>query len=224
MAGGKYYKRKSKATKQNKKLATKSYVNRVVHKNIEDKYYYLSPAVNIGTLTDNWTEINLCAPTQGDLITNRTGQQIQIKSIELRFVMRGGANELATDDAFNVIRIVMARWSGSTDTPLDDLNTGFSDPINMSLKSGGRLIKKYYDKYVTFTVTSTEKGGGDGYSPTVRQIKYFKRFKNPIKITYGDNGVTMPTSRFILSCIGDSAVATSPMVYCGYTMATFEDA
>lgn len=205
-------------------LATKKYVKKEIHKNIENRYVLHYPSSEFGSISTIWVEHNLCEPTQGDTPSNRTGNEILIRSIEMKMIIQTGADELATDDATNVVRMILGLYTGPTNTPLADGGAGINEAYCKEIGTRGVLARKFLDKYIPLMITSTEKGAGDGYTPQIKQIKYYKYFKNGIKITYGDNTITYPNKRLILSMISDSSAITHPGIINGYIKVVFEDA
>jgi len=166
--------------------------------------------------------INLLA--QGTGSNERIGNQVKIRSIEMKMVISTGTALSVLDDSFNVLRMVLALWGGNTTTPLATAPaTTMNKPIRSGL-SGAGFIKKYLDKYIPITVTCPEASGGDGYTPGLRQIKYYKKFKIPLPITFATNATTYPDKRLILSMISDSSVTPHPGIINGYYVVCYEDA
>jgi len=201
----------------------KAYVAKAIDRNIENKHLGDSLDNTFDSLPNTWTELNVCNPAQGDTAQSRTGRQIKIKSIEIRGVIVQASVESALDEPYNTVRVVLGLYNTS-DTPLADSGTTIDGFVTTNLSTRAYLIKKYLDKYIAMGVSSTEKGGGDGYAPTVRTFKYFKRFKKPIVVMYGDDTTDYPNKRLILSMVSDSSVVPNPGFYHGYYLCTFEDA
>lgn len=225
-----YLNREGKAKLWSKKKAkvsraTKSYVNRMISKNQEDKrlIYNLGGGGFFSSITNAWEERSLCEPTQGDTSITRTGNKIKIKSILVRGVISGGVNELLTDDAYNIVRCIISWYKPSTSTPLATAGSLLGSYITCATTMRNYMEHKMLDKYITFQVTSTEKGGGDGYTPTLKQFKYYKRFYNKY-ITFGDDTATYPNRRLMMACISDSGAVTNPGFLTGHIVVTFEDA
>jgi len=213
-----------KSDKKDNKYATKGFVKKMIHANIENKYVVSYPSVNFETINDDWTEFDFCSPSQGDGLFQRTASQISVRSIELKMVMSNGSAETLLDDPYNVVRMVIGQYHGSDDAPLTTAGAGINDPIMTAISTKANLVKKFYDKYITLQVTGTEKGQGDGYTPQLKQISYYKMFKKPLRITWGDGGDDYPSSRLIISMISDSSATVHPGVVNGYIKVMFEDA
>jgi len=216
----KYYKRSA-----NKRSVTMARIKKYVDRNIENKQTTGSMVTSFGSLSSSWIEVDPTSISQGVTGNTRVGRKVRIKSLEIRAVISSGANELLTDDPYNVVRICIAWWSGAAAAnPLFVTGTTIDAPIRKNLGTRNYLLRKLIDKYVTLTVTSTEKGGGDGYTAGLRQFKYYKSFRKGVLITWGDDTVSYPDKRLIISMISDSAAITNPGVIRGYFVLTYEDA
>lgn len=205
--------------------AVKQYVQRAIGANVENKQVTVSMNATFSAITTTWTEADLCNITQGVTGPARIGRKVKLCSLEINCVIAEGAAEILTDDPYNVVRCMVALWSGAAGTtPLATAGTTINAPIRKNLGTRNYLIKKYLDKYIGLQVTSTEKGGGDGYTPQLKNIKYYKKFKKPILITWGDDTTTYPDKRLMISMISDSSAVTNPGIIAGYAVMTYEDA
>jgi len=205
--------------------AVKQYVNRALDAQVEDKYKFVTLETNFSSLGGiAWTELDFGIVSQGTTTNSRIGNKIRIKSIEINGVLAQAAVEAALDEPYNLVRMVLAQWNGSSQTPLTAGGYTIDEPIIKDWKSQGRLITKYMDKVFPLTITSTEKGGGDGYTPQLKSVKYFKSFGKGIPIVYADETAAYPNKRFILSCISDSLVVPNPGFIQGFVKIRFEDA
>lgn len=205
--------------------AFKYYVNKSIHRNIENKFYTGSLVTVWSSVANAWIEQDLCYPAQGDGISARTGSSIKIRSIEIKGVIAQGSNESAVDDSYNIMRIVIARYNGGNlTTPLATAAASMNTPITNEFYTNGVMRQKYLDKYIPLNVQSTEQGEGDGYCPQVKSFKYYKKFKKPVTIRFGDSGTTNVTQRIMMACISDSAAIVNPGFVAGYWKVMFEDA
>lgn len=202
----------------------KRYVKKEIHKNIENKYFTTDLFTEFGAVNNVWQESNVCEPAQGDEVNNRQGRQIKIRSLEIKGVLTQGSNESLIDDAYNCMRIVIALWTGDDNAPLVGSSATINTPINKVLYTDGKLVRKYLDRYIALSVSSTEKGDGDGYAPKAYKFKYYKKFKTPITVNYGDSGITLPSKRLIVSMVSDSQAVVHPGFINGYILCTYEDA
>lgn len=216
-----------KSAKKTTKVSTavKKYVEKKIDSNTEDKYNIINmTAGGLNSIPSTWVEVNGCTPAQGVSKNQRIGTKIRVKSIEINTVISEGSNGTAVDDQYNIMRVVIGKYTGQTAAPLITAGVGFNDPIKKDWSDArGTLVQKLVDRYIPLAVASTEKGGGDGYTPTLKKFKYYKRFKNFV-ITFADDSINYPNYRLIMSFISDSAVVTNPGFVAGYAVVRFEDA
>lgn len=203
----------------------KQYVQKALDRNTENKYKVLNMVTQYGTVTSTWNEAGLNTIAQGVAKEQRIGNKIRIKSLEIKGCISSGANELLTDDAYNVLRVILGLYRGSSVTPLATSGRGLNDPLRTDyLSANGLLIKKYMDKYITLPVTGTEQGAGDGYTPSVKNFTYYKRWKKGILIQWSNDTTNYPSANLVLSMISDSIAVTNPGFVAGYAVMTYEDA
>ena len=188
----------------------KTFVKKEIEKNIENKVNTLDLDDNFLTVGTTWVEHIMCNPAQGDGMTQRSGRQIKIKSLEIKGVLSAAADGSALDENRCIVRIIIGLFQGTVATPLATAGATINSPITRDQMTRGRLVTKYLDRYVPLDVTSTEKGAGDGYAPQQKGFRYFKRFNKPITITYGDDTATYPDKLLFLSMISDSAAVPNP--------------
>lgn len=204
----------------------KSYVRRAIDRNVEDKFNQLSLVSRWGSLNTTWNEYSFFQPAQGTTGIDRVGGRIRMKSLQITGIIANGSQESALDDPYNVVRIVIAMWKGnSTVNPCT--GTPMNQPIMKEIQAatGASLEWLFLDKYIPLQVTSTEKGGGDGYTPGLRTFKYY--LKIPYKfstVTFGDASITYPNRRIIMSVLSDSSATVNPGFVAGYAKWRFEDA
>lgn len=207
--------------------SVKRYVSRAIDNSNEDKCTYIRLNDIFNSVGSAWVEQIISDPAQGVAKNQRIGQRIKMKSVEIRGVLAQGSNQSGiTDDAWNVMRIVVARFgAGANFTPLQSAGQNINDPISKSFfNQNGRLLHKYLDKYIGLEVASTEKGAGDGYTPTLRQFKYYKKFNKPLFVNWNDNSVNNPSQGLYLSMISDSGAVVNPGFLNGYMLFRYEDA
>lgn len=217
--------RKYSSRKRYSRKSKKGYVEKLIHRNIEDKHVSYSLVTHAGTITDTWIELNISDIAQGYTGITRVGRKINLTALEIKGVIGSGSDELATDDPYNVVRMMVALWyGGGGTTPLGTAGVTLNQPVTKDQNSRNFLMRKYVDKYIPLEVTSTEKGAGDGYTPQLKTVRYYKRFKKPIGIQFGDDNAIYPDKRLMISFLSDSTAATSPGFVAGYWMLHFEDA
>lgn len=217
-------KKKNSTTKgkPKKKLATVAYVNKAIHKNIENKFDYGALATVFTSIGSTWSELPFGLIGRGTEVNKRIGNSITVKSIQLEMVIVGGAVNSVADDARNTIRMVLASWDGDTNQPLGTASWSMDYPIRSTLgPSANNMIKKYYDKYITLPSPGPDD---TGYIPGMRKVSYYKYFKKGYKMNFADATADHPDKKLILSMISDSSVIPNPGVTNGYFVITYEDA
>lgn len=208
------------------RIATKRFVYRAIHKNIENKMVTSSLTQLFNSISNAWIERDICTLAAGTSEGTRVGDRVTVKSIEIKGVIAQGSNETALDDPYNNVRMVIGLYDTAGATPLATNPSG-AITINTPFRPGwvcDTLRKKYLDKYIPLQITSTEKGGGDGYTPGVRTIRYYKRFKRGLQISWSDSTANYPKSRLMLAFISDSSAIPNPGIISGYCVVTYEDA
>lgn len=214
-----YYKKRGRGKKS--QLVTKKQMYSAIHRNVENKFISGALTTSFASVNNTWDEQVLSTVAQGTDQDERIGNHIRLRSLEIKGVIAQGSADSSSDDPYNVMRIVIGLWGSST-TPLGNVAWGINVPLRKNMNPG-ELFKKYYDKYVALTVTSTEKGEGDGYTPGLKQFHYYKKFKNVV-INWGSSATTEPDKRMILSIVSDSAAVPNPGFINGYWVLTYEDA
>lgn len=214
---------------QKRKIYGKRYVTRkqlykAIHNNIENKILTERMVTNYSSVSNTWSESSLMLIPQGIGNNQRIGNQIRIRSLEVNGIIAEGSSGSPADDIYNVMRIVIALWSGSTvTTPLQTAATSLDACIRRTNAPQG-LLKKYYDKYIPLTVASTTDNAGNGYCPNLRKFKYYKIFKKGLLIDFGNSGTLTPDKRLIMSMITDSFGIPNPGFITGYWAISYEDA
>lgn len=208
--------------KPKKKLATVAYVNKAIHKNIENKFHYGTLVTPFASVTSTWSEQAFGLIGRGTEVNRRIGNSITVKSIQLEMVIVGGAVNSVADDARNTIRMVLASWDGDSNTPLGTATWNMDYPIRRTLgPTASNMLKKYYDKYITIPSIGPDD---TGYVAGMRKVSYYKYFKKGYKMNFADATENYPDKRLILSMISDSGVVPNPGVTNGYYVITYEDA
>lgn len=201
----------------------KRYVTKAIDRNIEDKFSTNTMRFIMGSISNAWIEVCVNLWSQGTSTGTRVGRKVQIKSLFIYGTIAGGDSESALDDPYNNVRFVIGLYDGSAGaTPLTTANMNIDSVIKRD--SCRFLRRKYYDKYIVFNVASTEKGGGDGYAPTIKKFRYYKRFKRPINVWFADDTNLYPSIRLVMSAISDSAAIPNPGFVNGYWVVKYQDA
>lgn len=206
--------------------AVRRYVQAALDSAIEDKQLIWSLPGSLPSFPNAsgtaWTELSLAQIAQGDTSITRTGKAIRIKSLEIKGVLASGASETVADDPWNVVRIIIATWRSASSVPCAAASLTLHEPLNIQQQQN--LSKKYYDQYITLPITSSEKGGGDGYAAGIKHFRYYKRWRNGLPIYFADETTAAPSKLLVISCTSDSGAVPHPGFVAGYIKLLFEDA
>lgn len=196
--------------------AMKSYVDR----NIENKFIYGYMSTTFTSIANTWLELDLLnGLSQGGNLNQRIGNAVRIKSIAFRGMLVQGSSQTIADDAHNTVRVVCCKAETSVLTPM--ATAGYTINSFMLANSGFTGLKKVYmDKLIGLPVTGQASAG---YTPSMRVVKFFKRFKNPWKVTWSSNLGGSNNYRIFLSMISDSAAVPNPGITIGNWKVVFED-
>jgi len=192
--------------------AVKAYVAKTLDNRIEDKFSTASIYSVFGALSTSWTEYY---PVIGEGVSGdseRIGRKIGIKSIELRGIM-------VPADLYNVLRVVVS--ISSSGAPMSACGVGISQPLLKSTPVGKVCKRILLDKYIPLDQNFMD---GEAYVPKLKQLKYFKSFKKPLMITYGDSTTYSFDKMIVVSIISDSIITSHPSITTGYIVVKYEDA
>lgn len=164
---------------------------------------------DFSSISSTWSEADRSNVPAGAGESQRVGRHIAISGVHLEGVLSSGVSNLATDDKYNLVRIVIGIWT--TATPCAGLDRDL--PIDKWYQGKGKLIRKIYDQVIPL-----ESPGRDstGYMPALRKVSIHRRFKNPVICTYADDTVNYPDKRVVFSFVSDSGVVTNPGFIEGY--------
>lgn len=186
----------------------------------EKKYAGTTLGNSFSSISSSWSELMMCGPIQGVNFSERIGRKIRISGYEVRGVLTEGSVDGIADDIYNNVRIVIGLYNAGSQFPLTDASTSINHPIESMLNTKGRLIKKYYDKYIGLTTTGK---GATGYCPTMKSITIRKFFKKPIVVEYGTDTNVYGDKMLIMSMISDSIGVPNPGFTCGYFRVWYTD-
>lgn len=155
----------------------------------------------------------------------RSGDKIGLLSFEFTGVIVPGQVGSDTDHQYDVIRIVLATWTGNLATPMTSEGIGINTSITKP-QSSRYLIHKYFDQYVPLkacTIANATAGVSEGYTPTPRKFTYKKYFKTPLIIQYYSTTATTQDHKLILSMVGYNNADTKPGFVAGFWKTTYID-
>lgn len=160
------------------------------------------------SIGNTWAETDLLASlSQGDDIGQRNGRRVYVRAVELRGVLAGAQSNLATDDAYNNVRIVVARYTGGAGslTPLGSSGGAILFSTALVPGYGQNCQRVYYDKIHTL-----QSAGRDsvGYVACAKSISI--KLKTPMLATFNGVGASTNLDHLVVSCISDSTLAPNP--------------
>lgn len=97
--------RKKSRSKKNTKVATKTYVKKILHKTNETKYYELGATP--GNVDFNGSLVLLTGLSQGTTDSQRIGDKINLRAFKIHY-------QLLVGDAYNTFRIIIFQWKPNT--------------------------------------------------------------------------------------------------------------
>lgn len=206
------YRRKFPRRKLKRRVSrsVKKYVAKKLDQQIEDKFYVVPMATAL-TPAAAWDYYDFTAQiTQGDDVSNRTARKIKIKSLTINGVLQ---SQLETSGS---LRLVIFTTYDQSATPLSTVT--FSELIQKNDQGLSQLSRKYYDKYIVFNPILSAT------SYNSRVVRYYKRFRKPIYVTYATSAETSISRRLVMAILTDSASPADLTFTAGYAKITFEDA
>lgn len=183
----------------------KSYVRRSIFRANEQKMRDYDLSTVFATLPNTWVEQDVSTVGEGDALYQREGREIRITSLEIKCTFH------VVDNPGNTFRVVIGLFNGTQATPLATAGVSY-DNILVPVACRNFLMKKYFDKYICINTASE----------TDRYFHYFKKFKKPIVIKFGDDTSTYPDKRLFVSIMSDSGAVTHPYVAAGYSLTRFQ--
>lgn len=205
-----------------KRFPIKKMIAKQLEKNVEWKSYTTDLLYQYGAIGSSWIEQGISENiAEGVTENTRVGRKLTIKSIEIRGVISQGSVGGITDDAYNVIRMVIGHFNGNTAAPMTAAGIGIDMQIDRHSHTLTKLVKKYLDKYITLVPANVITAG---YTPQLKMFKYYKKFPKGITVHYGDDTSSHYDHNLVVSMISDSAAAVDPGFINGYMKVSYTDA
>jgi len=164
-----------------------------------------------------WVETDVfSAIAQGDDISQRNGRRIYVRAIEIRGVLAGAQSNIVTDDAYNDLRLIVAKYTGGTGniTPLASAGAGMSLTSAIIPGNGHNCQRVFYDQLHTL-----QSPGRDsvGYVATAKTITI--KLKTPMLVTFSGTAAGTQMDHVVISATSDSLVAPNPgFTFMSYTV------
>jgi len=192
-----------KKEKPKEELATKKYVKKIVKNMSETKFHNYSPAGGsvVGTVNPQAVTTIL----QGTQDDQRIGDEITLKTINLRYHIEASINAVSNDN----VRVLMIQWFDTTaPTSTQILANPATGPGVVSyyyydsFRRGNRM-KVLYDK--THSISETQ-GGTSG----VNVNKWIKPYKFTKHLSFSAAGNDPIHGGIYIIFVSDDATANSP--------------
>ena len=206
-------KRRTRASTTKKKVKKNT---RQIRKLTNAQKNYVDNFLNypVNGLAGTIVNMGLNTISQGNALSQRIGDKITVKSIQLNCFVQNALSTLAVD-AFNNIRIIVLQISqpNLTATPL--AVTDFLEITNyMSLykKRPQYKFKVLYDKHC---LTNAQNAGGATWQPVDSFRKHFKvnvPFPKGLDVTYAPGTTTPITNNIKVLLISDSLAIPHPSI------------
>lgn len=204
-------------------------IQRVIDRNIEKKIFNYNLNTEFGTLTTYPTELQLDRPAQGTAGNQRTGRDVRIRSIKFDGILQNGTSGIASDDAFNRVRIMLADWRNGMNTPwvtlgLPSVAMGLEFQTDKDLPYMQNCLNKvFYDKLIIMNYKNSYSAGS---APALRRVRFKVKWPGAGMLirspeTGGNTGLIQ--HRLILSMASDSSVAPSPGFLSGQLWVRYTD-
>lgn len=155
-----------------------------------------------------WVESDLLSTlAQGDDIGQRNGRRIFVRGLEIRGVIAGAQSNIATDDAYNNMRIVVARYTGTAGSlaPLGSSGGGVTLASPVIPGYGQNCLQVLYDKTHVLQAPGRDSVG---YVATAKAISIKLRLN--VLCTFQGTGAVTNNDHIVVSCISDSVLAPNP--------------
>lgn len=173
--------------------------------NDDIRMIFLSSPAGWSSIGNAWQEYDPFSQIDvGNDYYQRGGRQIYCDRLEIRATLIGGQSNLATDEAYNAFRIVVASYKGGIGaiTPLATAAQQLHWPISRNAAAVDRV---YYDE--TYMLRSPGRNS-TGFMPATKEL----RLSIPIGRVYNFAG-SLPATNFdhiVVSAISDSAAIPNP--------------
>lgn len=203
--------------KPSRNVATKSYVQRVVRRNVENKFWEQSLSTVFNSVGTTWVETDVTAITQGSSIQGQIGREIKARGLQINGIIQGGQTNTAADDKINTFRIVVGLYDSTGATPLQTASMTLGSYISPRTTRG--MIRKYMDKVISLPTPGRDS---TGYLPSTRAVKLWVKLSEMIK-KYAD-GPNSQNKRIVVSMLSDSSLVPNPGFTSGRLVLFYEDA
>lgn len=210
--------RSRRRRRRTKRTSFQKRVKKVLFKNTESRWYLTPLTTAFPSISSTWNYFQY-QPAQGVDIATRVGRKIVITGFELRGVLQHGTSNIATDDKYNIVRIVsgVAPFESGVFTPLGSL--GLSEPLVHDSNQGQLISRKLYDRVITLKSPGPDSVG---YMPDLKSIRIKKRLN--LTVHYASDATGYPDKIPFIAMKSDSVAAPSPGFVQGWIKIWWKDA
>lgn len=222
------FRRRSRSYRRRARRFTRR-VRSVILRTAEPKHQVVNLYTYFGAVDNTWTEHDCFKIGEGTTQQTRIGEEVYVESIYFYGTLLGGQGAIS-DDAYNQVRIVVGLWAASAgDTPLNTMGADRVDPLWPKCSWTGvdppqlaqQLRYKICDMQLVLRSLGMQSEGD--LLPAVKKVKFYKRFRRPIKMTWQNTGTAYPKQRLIMSMTSDSSAAPSPGFIDGFLWIKYRD-
>lgn len=165
---------------------------------------YFTASISTLSVTDTAAIFDLCNIAQGGGDSERNGDQLTLRSFEMRYDV---VFPLVTPDGTNLLRVIVFQWHpNSTPTAATLLISSVTQPWNSPYAHDSRFqFKILYDKTVKISLNG----------PAVASERCFIKSINKRKVQYNSGG-NVGTEKLYLLVVSNSAAVGHPIFDCVY--------
>lgn len=215
---------KKRFYRRNVSKKIKRYVQNAIRYNVEDKYQQFALGTNFSSVGLTFVEQNVSNVARGTQAFERIGSEIKIKSIYFRGILQGAQTGSVADDSNSSIRLILGLYNTAYGGLTPMATSGFNG-LNLGTwinkKNCTQMQWKFMDKLIFLPAQAT---ASTGYLPTGRVVKFYKKFKRPIRIRYFDDNPGTAANSLIFSMASDSGAVVHPGFTYGSIVIRYEDA
>lgn len=221
------FRRSRKGMRRSSRRSLKKLIRNIAKGAIETRFKDFSLGTIASPITTTWSDVNIMP----DGIANPPSRSYEIVGIAMKGILASGNSPFFTTDWYNRVRVVIGLWKPRTDHTFTVLSGQVSppalwEPISTDMTKVEGLIKKYLDKTVLLqNQPLIDSSNNVGYNPVIKNFKYAKKFKRPIRINSegGANAQTYLDKWLMASFISDSSVTPHPAFINGYLRVYYRD-
>lgn len=185
---------------------------------IGEKKYFITNSGGLFSVTSTGSVTHLTAVPQGDTDQTRDGDQLTIRSLELKWqAFTGFTNSTTTYDFFNRVRCLVVQWYPQTTPVLGDIllsvgNGAHIAPYNHDTRFQFKVLydsTKTVDQTLFYNGTTTF-GMSTGNSESQLITKRINRGYKQRRVQFVGGTVTAPSNGLYLIFVSDSVAITNP--------------